>query len=168
VLDPLQPAPSKRPSTELLARMSDRPSTEQDLSFLFRLAQARAPAARPILEAMATPRLVDGAPRATLRDEVAVRAARSLGRDYASADVGRLLADVVEGPREELRGLAAAALWDLGARVEALGAAEALAEASSLTSQAWSALVRAAALDPAAPAVLTEPSFRRLHWGSVE
>lgn len=167
VLDPTQPAPSKRPSAELLARMSDRPSIEHDLSFLFRLAHARAAAVRPMLETLAAPRFIDGAPLATLRDELAVRAARSLGRDYGKRETAPLLAAVAAGPREELRGLATAALWDLGAAEEAESATEALAESSSLTSQAWGALVRKAALEGSSP-VLTETTFRRLHWGSVE
>jgi hypothetical protein len=167
-LDPVQPAPNRRPSGEVLARMSDRPSIEHDMSFLFRLAQARVPSVRPMLDSLASPRVVDDAPPSTPRDELRVRALRSLGRDYGSSDANRLLSAVARGPCEELRGLATAALWDLGAHSDALESAEALTESTSLASQAWSALVRAAAADPAPSAVLSELSFRRLQWGSVE
>src|SRR5580692_2741938 len=96
-------APLTRPTLELVARLSDRPSADRDTTFLFRMARAGAPSARPMLEG-----LVRALP---LADEAGVRAARYLARDRA--DLSEALAEsATSSKREELRGMAAAALWD--------------------------------------------------------
>ncbi|HEY5374072.1 MAG TPA: hypothetical protein VIK01_10315, partial [Polyangiaceae bacterium] len=65
-LSPDEPAPSTRPTLELVARLSDRPSADRDTTFLFRLARRRVPAARPMLEALT---------KGPLGDESSLRAA---------------------------------------------------------------------------------------------
>ena len=66
------PSPSIRPTVELVARLSDRPSADRDTTFLFRLARHKAPAARAMLENLA---------KSPLSDESGVRAALHLARD---------------------------------------------------------------------------------------
>lgn len=153
--------PATRPTVELVARLSDRPSADRDTTFLFRMAGARVPSARPMLETLAksTP----------LGDEVAVRAAMHLSRDHARTDLRAAIEEAAaQTKREELRGVAAAALWDLGATEAARHMAESLEGSRVLTSVAWSALVSAAAAEKAALPLLSEPTFRRVQWGWVE
>ncbi|MBV9948178.1 MAG: hypothetical protein JOZ69_15090, partial [Myxococcales bacterium] len=45
----LPPPPSTRPTLELIARLSDRPSADRDMTFLFRMARAGATSVRPML-----------------------------------------------------------------------------------------------------------------------
>ncbi|MEJ7731772.1 MAG: hypothetical protein WKG00_21495, partial [Polyangiaceae bacterium] len=126
--------PAVRPTAELVARLSDRPSSDRDMSFLFRLARTGAPGARPMLEGIAKVPLVD---------EVAVRAAGSLARAYGREDLRRELLALARDPkREELRGLAAASLWDAGDRGPAEEAAEPLLESKARGRQVWASLVR--------------------------
>src|SRR5579863_536075 len=68
------PPPTTRPTLELIARLSDRPSADRDTTFLFRMARAGSPSARPMLET-----LVRVLP---LADETAIRAALYLARDH--------------------------------------------------------------------------------------
>jgi hypothetical protein len=160
-LEPGAPHPSARPTVELVARLSDRPSADRDTTFLFRLAALRAPTARPMLEglAKATP----------LADEVAVRAAMHLARDHGKTRMKDAIIEAANGKRENLRGVAVAALWDLGERELACGAAETTESASSITTVTWGALVTAAAAGKfSPPMVLAEPTFRRVQWGWVE
>jgi hypothetical protein len=138
------PVPDVRPTVELIARLSDRPSADRDPTFLFRLAEAGAPLARPMLEALAK-----GSP---LADEGAVRAALYLARDHGRADMREALeATYAAPPREELRGLAAAALWDAGHTERAREMADALLESPALCNVAWGSLLRLAASTAAAP-----------------
>src|SRR5580704_13557122 len=98
-------APTTRPTLELIARLSDRPSADRDTTFLFRMARAGSISARPMLET-----LVRALP---LADETAIRAALYLARDHGRDELREALADAaVTAKREELRGMAAAALWD--------------------------------------------------------
>lgn len=168
-LDPCGPLPATRPTVELVARLSDRPSAHRDMSFLFRMGDARAPTAKPMLEALARPAAHADEPDAgrVFRDEVALRAGACLARSYGRADLADLVGQAASGKREELRGVATAALWDTGERPAALRSAEELSAAKSLSAQAWGALVRAAAADQDEP-MLIEPTFRRLQWGWVE
>ena len=159
VLDPSGPAPEVRPTMNLVARLSDRPTTERDASFLFRLAEARLPGVEPMLANLAQGK--------KLADEVAVRAALHLARDYGRHEAREGLMVAATSGDEKLRGLAAAALWDLGEKEVARRAAGALVDARLLVSVAWSALISAADagyLGPGSP-VLTETTFRRLHRG---
>jgi hypothetical protein len=105
-----------------------------------------------------------------LPDEVAVRAAMHLVRDHGKSDLLRRLVDVARSAkREDLRGVAAAALWDVGDREQAQALALTLSEARSLSAVAWGALVGAAEHGRTGGAlVLSEPTFRRVQYGWVE
>lgn len=153
--------PSTRPTVELVARLSDRPSADRDTTFLFRLAAARAMTARPMLE---------GATRVLpLADEVGVRAASHLLRDHGRAELKAELDAVARtAKREELRGLAIAALWDAGERALALELADGSLKSRAMQSAAWAVLVRAAQDQQWDRPVLDEPSFRRIQWGWLE
>jgi hypothetical protein len=159
-LEPGAPPPTTRPTVELIARLSDRPSADRDTTFLFRLAAARAPCARPMLEtlAKATP----------LPDEVAVRAAMHLARDHGKGEMRKAIVDLV-AKRDDLRGVVAAALWDIGESELACKAAHQAEESRSVASMTWGTLVAAASTGKAnAPMVLAEPTFRRVQCGWVE
>jgi len=153
-----------RPTSELVARLSHRPSADRDTAFLFRLANARLDVARPMLEALARTK--------PLGEDVALRAAFTLAKQFDKAAFAKDVIDIAEhGEREELRGLAAAALWDLGDRAKAVSIAEALARSEDLSAQVWAALIHAAASAPTTrpPAeIITETTFRRVQWGWVE
>jgi hypothetical protein len=167
---PPPPTPVARPTLELIARLSDRPSADRDTTFLFRLARAGAISVRPMLEALAR-----GSP---LADDASLRAAMYLARDHGRDDLGAALQEAARGKREELRGMAAAALWDVAARDgnDASGTRGRMPEivdellASRIVGNvAWGALIRAAVkggagLDP----VLTETPFRWIQWGWLE
>lgn len=165
-------APATRPTLELIARLSDRPSADRDTTFLFRLARARAVCVRPMLEALAR--------AASLPDDTSVRAAMHLARDHGRGDMGEALGEAAgPGRREELRGLAAAALWDVAAGAQSDFADRTRARIPEIVDDllgsrvignvAWGALIRAAAkggagLDP----LLTETVFRWIQWGWLE
>ncbi len=156
--------PETRPTVELVARLSDRPSADRDTTFLFRMASARVPSAKPMLEMLAK--------AAPLTDEVAVRAALCLAKDYGRDDLRNALVEVAVGPRrEELRGLATAALWDLGMTERARELASELSTSKVVGNVAWATLVRAASLR-ARPGdesnVVAEIPFRWIQWGWLE
>jgi hypothetical protein len=160
-LDPRAAPPQARPTVELIARLSDRPSAERDATFLFRLAGAQAPSARSMLEGM-----VRGA---TLGDEMAVRAALHLCRDYGQARQLSALAQAGKSPRKDaLRGLAAAALHDCGQTSEALLLAAELDGTRHLPALGWASLVRAAAAGARLGHLVSELNFRRVQRGSCE
>lgn len=163
-LEPSRGTGGTRPTSELVARLSHRPSADRDTSFLFRLAHAKHDAARPMLEALARTK--------PLGDEVALRAAFVLAKNYEqSAFLRDILEAADSGTRADLRGIAAAALWDLGERARAVALAEALAGADDLSAQTWAALVHAAASAPSArqpSEIVTESNFRRVQWGWIE
>ncbi len=163
-------SPSTRPTVELVARLSDRPSADRDTTFLFRMAQARALSCKPMLDA-----LVKSVP---LTDEIAVRAASYLARDHGREDVRDALVDcALNGKRDELRGLAVAALWDSGSgptraatRERARELSDELVTSRCLSSVAWGALVRAAHAShrDADFVVVTETPLRWIQWGWLE
>jgi hypothetical protein len=171
---PPPPAPTTRPTLELIARLSDRPSADRDTTFLFRMARAGSLSARPMLET-----LVRALP---LADETAVRAALYLARDHGREELRDALADAaVIAKREEIRGMAAAALWDasppaggepaLHLRAKARELADELVTSRVLGNVAWGALIRAAAKGGAGAGVepvLTETPFRWIQWGWLE
>ena len=160
-LDPDGPIPAARPTVELVARLSDRPSADRDTTFLFRLAASRAPAARPMLEGLAK--------ASPLADEVAIRAAMHLARDHGRTDMRKALMEAAMGKRDEIRGVAAAALWDLGERDVARKVADRAESSRSLSSLTWGALVTAATAGKlGSDTILAEPTFRRVQWGWVE
>jgi hypothetical protein len=181
-------APQTRPTVELVARLSDRPSADRDTTFLFRMASARAAVAKPMLEGLVklVPSDAEGRGRPSLGgplgEEVAIRAAMYLARDYGRADLAEALAEAAGAPsalsagnakREELRGLAAAALFDVGLRDRARAAAEELVTSKIIGNVAWSALIRARTpADDARPnassPVVHETAFRWIQWGWLE
>jgi len=167
--------PDTRPTVELVARLSDRPSADRDTTFLFRMARARAPMCKPMLEALAK--------TAPLQDEVAIRAALYLARDFGRDDMRDALAETAtSAKRDELRGLALAALWDAGMRERAREIADDLVTSRCIGNVAWSALVRASAARAKAGSlhetgrgtpqtiapVLGETQFRWIQWGWLE
>ena len=165
--------PSTRPTVELVARLSDRPSADRDTTFLFRMARARALSCKPMLEGLVKTTDV----QAPLTDEVAVRAASYLVRDHARADMKEALVDCAQNAkRDELRGFAVAALWDTGdegARNKARELSDELGASRSISSVAWGALVRAAhagAIGKNDPnfVVAGETPFRWVQWGWLE
>jgi hypothetical protein len=104
-----------------------------------------------------------------LHDEVAIRAAMHLARDHGRTEMRKALVEAAQGKRDEFRGVAAAALWDLGERDLARKVAERAEASRSLSSMTWGALVQAAAAGKLGEgAVLAEPTFRRVQWGWVE
>jgi hypothetical protein len=160
-LDGCDPTAAVRPTVELVARLSDRPSADRDLTFLFRLAEARVATARPMLENLAK--------GSQLADENAVRAALYLARDHGREDLKRALEAAVDSSRREaLRGLAVAALYDLGDREAAMSHTEPLNASRQLPTAAWAGLVHAHAEHAHAERLLTEPAFRRIQLGWVE
>ncbi|MCA9618105.1 MAG: hypothetical protein KC731_03765 [Myxococcales bacterium] len=149
---PGETAPEVRPTAEIVFRLSDRPTSERDTSFLFHLAEAQAEGARGLLESMS---------HRPLRRATAVRAAGALARCYdAKAALGDLR-EVADGRRGPLAGLAVAALHDAGEHAEARHRAAELSEARSLPTSVWGGLVLSAAGQP----VISETSFRRLERG---
>lgn len=159
---PRPPPPETRPTVELVARLSDRPSADRDMTFLFRLARAKAATARSMLESLAKP--------LPLGDETAVRAAMHLARDYGRDDLRRELLSVARGERrDDLRGFATAMLWDVGARDEARDLADELVTSKCLANVVWASLVRAAALRAEDAGLLcSEPHVRWIHLGWLE
>jgi hypothetical protein len=157
---PAQPA-ALRPTVELVARLSDRPSADRDLTFLYRLGEAGVPAARAMLEHLA---------KGSLSHEAAVRAALVLALQYGRTDLVELLHALAKNPRREpLRGLAAAALWDLRDTATATELACSMLGSRQLQTAAWAALIQAhSALGRAEQRVLTEQNFRRIQVGWVE
>ena len=111
---------------------------------------------------------------APLADEVAVRAALCLARNYGRDDLKNALQEVAAGPRrEDLRGLATAALWDLGMLDRARELAAELSSSKVLGNVAWAALVRAASLrarpgESSDASVVAEIPFRWIQWGWLE
>ena len=173
------PAPSTRPTVELVARLSDRPSADRDTTFLFRMAKARAASCKPMLEGLAKGSTLPGAVAGPqpLVDEVSVRAASYLVRDHGRADMKEALLDcALNGKRDELRGFAVAALWDTGdvdARAKARDLSDELVGSRCISSIAWGALVRAAhagAIGKNDPnfVVAAETPFRWVQWGWLE
>ncbi len=153
--------PAVRPSVELVARLSDRPSNDRDPTFLFRLAGARAPAVRTLLE-----HLVRGT---GLRAPTAVRAALYLVRDHARDDLRRELSAVAASKQlEGLRGLACAALDDAGVAEPGEARLEPLLRSRQLPTVTWAVLARARAEGQLAGDLVTERRYRRIEQGWVE
>ncbi|MCL2778967.1 MAG: hypothetical protein FWD73_13280 [Polyangiaceae bacterium] len=173
-LDALVTAPSARPTAELVARLSDRPSADRDTTFLFRLANARVASCKPMLETLAKTGL--------LTDEISLRAALYLARDYGRSDMKDALVDSAQHTkRDELRGFAVAALWDTGdanARKIARDMSDELLTSRCISNVAWGALVRAASTTDrlscdttnsiVGPMVAAETALRWVQWGWLE
>jgi hypothetical protein len=160
-LSPSGDPPKVRPTVELVARLSDRPSADKDTTFLFRLAQAKVPSARTMLESLAR--------SALLGDESSIRAMLHLCRDYGQDRYRASLSEIASQPRRDtLRALAAAALVDVGERATAERAAEDLGKSRHLPALAWASLVRAANQGELPGEVVTEARYRRVQLGWVE
>jgi hypothetical protein len=160
-LDQSRPEMPVRPTLELIARLSDRPSADKDTTFLFRLAEAGVSSARHMLENLAK--------GSSLANEPAVRAALHLAREYGETRFREQLMDAARSPkREHLRGFAAAALFDLGDREAASGIADELGKSRQLAALAWSGLVRAGVAGLHSGQLVTEPNYRRVQLGWVE
>jgi hypothetical protein len=160
-LEPAAGEPPVRPTVELVARLSDRPSADKNTTFLFRLAAFGVTGARHMLENVARGSL--------LANEEAVRAAMHLALNYGESRFREQLVDTARSPRREhLRGLATAALFDLGEREVALSTASELSRSRHLSSLAWGALVRAASAEARPGLIVNEPNFRRIQLGWVE
>jgi hypothetical protein len=160
-LDERAAAPSTRPTVELIARLSDRPSAERDSTFLFRMATARAPSAQTMLEGIAK--------SAPLGGEMSVRAAMHLCRDYGQQSHVSALAQAGKSPRKDaLRGLAAAALYDCGQANDALRLVAELDGSRQLPALGWSSLVRVTAAGARGGRLVSELNFRRVQQGACE
>jgi hypothetical protein len=157
-LAPKRDLPSIKATTDIVARLSDRPTAERDLSFLFLLARAGADGARPMLEALGRP---------PLREPVSIRAAGALAQRYDDgAALAALQALATGRSTHRLRGITAAALWDAGRHAEARQRAELLHDAHSLSCSVWGGLVLGRGRSRAP--VMAESSFRLLEQGWVE
>ena len=151
--------PSVRPTVELVSRLSDRPSADRDPSFLYRLAEARVPSARPMLESLA---------RGPLRTDVAVRSAMYLARDHRRDDLKNALGAIADNPRHDgLRGFAAAALYDLGEHDHPAALSLSLVQSRQIATAAWGALLRAAEAG-AIDRLVSEPNYRQVQLGWLE
>ena len=149
--------PATRPNLELVTRLSDRPTADKDLSFLFRLAEARVQSSCPLLRHLT---------RGPLEHEASVRAALCLARDFGDDRARLQLAHAVEkGQDEALRGLASAALFDLGERERAVSAADELAQSAKLPTLTFGNLVLLAASGRESGPLVTEPRVRRIQLG---
>lgn len=155
-----------RPTTELVARLSHRPSADKDASFLFRMADRHLVEARPMLEA-----LVRAKP---LGDEIAVRAAAALISGYgAPAPAREALETYKSSPREAVRGLSLAALWDLAVEDKSTrdviaSEASRLVDAEDVVAQAWASLVTLSSRGKLAQPVMSDVNFRRIQLGWSE
>jgi hypothetical protein len=115
-----------------------------------------------------------------LADESGIRVALYLARDFGREDLRAALAEAaVSCKREELRGMAAAALWDASPPSGGDGAqkmrersrevAEDLLQSRILSNTAWAALIRGASKgSPNGHPLLTETLFRWIQWGWLE
>jgi hypothetical protein len=160
-LEPQVCVPSARPTVDLISRLSDRPSAERDATFLFRMAAAKLPSARPMLEGLTR--------GATLSSEVSVRAALHLVRDYGQEGQVGALQQAGRSPRlDAMRALAAAALYDCGQPDEALRMAAELETSRQLPAIGWASLVRASAAGAPVGVLVSERNFRRVQQGSCE
>lgn len=149
-----------RPTLELVSRLSDRPSADKDMTFLFRLAAAGVPLARPMLESFL---------RTNPDQDCAVRAALYLAKNYGVSRFRDQLSTLARGPRRErVRGLAAAALFDLGERELALAAARTLAASRQPATLAWAALVGVWASGGGQGPLVTDARYRSIQLGWCE
>ncbi len=150
-------APASRPGLDLLTRLSDRPSSSRDATFLFRLAEARVPSVRLALEAIARE---PGPPSLA-----GLRAAYFLARDHGRDEARTLLSETAFGALSPTAAFAAALLFDLGERERAREALDPgrLGPDAPPSALGWSALAAAAA--PAGPPLVQERTYRDLTPG---
>jgi hypothetical protein len=152
--------PPVRPTIELVTRLSDRPSSDRDTGFLFRLARAHVRSARPMLE---------GLTKGSRASESEVRSALHLVRDYGLVQHQRRLFEIAgSSGHERVRGLAAAALFDVGEREAALEAAHAFRSSRQHSTLAWSALLGVWGKGRERGPLVTDTRLRWVQRGWVE
>jgi hypothetical protein len=106
--------------------------------------------------------------KSPLSDETGVRAALHLVRDYDDKRPLELLrVAATSSRREPVRGLAAAALFDVGEVDAALELAKGLVNSRHLSSVAWGALIHAAHAK-GTKEITDEPTVRRIQFGWTE
>ncbi len=146
-----------RPTLDLVARLSDRPSAERDLSFLFRMAGASLTTARLMLETLVKP--------PTLATDQAVRAAAHLVGRYGREDLVKRLVDTAKSAkREPLRGLAMAAIADCHSASLCDVTAD-LVKSRHHATVGFAILVRLAKMREDSTPIVTETTYRRLQLG---
>ncbi len=155
-LSPRDAAPT-RITRDVVNKLSDRSSTRRDLSFLHRVGASGVEAAAASLAAAA---------RASKTPD-AVRALLTLISRYGRADRVASLRDLATRGSEDIRGIACAALWDVGDRTAALELVDELVISKNLANVGWGALIRVAHLTGDAHPVVTDASVRRLCEGRV-
>lgn len=154
-----------RPTVELVSRLSDRPSADKDSTFLFRLASSGVAEARPMLESLCK--------GSSASSEVGVRALGTLAAHYGQSERVDALRRIVRDPKKEVvRGVALAALYDVGDLESCIELAGALSSSKKLATATWGALVRRAVemgeLARGQKPLLEEATFRRVQLGWVE
>jgi hypothetical protein len=170
--------PSPKLSAELSARLSDRPSSENDDAFLFALAEAGEPAAMPLLLAACAPTALpattttpdpDEAPTSPSGAGVSrIRAQRALAMRFAQAQPSSahavLLTEAKQG-KEEIRGLALASAWDAAVDPEQRALVREVAGEAALSrnlaTTTWASLVRLSHDSGLPVPLVTE---RRVRW----
>lgn len=152
-------APPSRPGLDLLTRLSDRPSSSRDVTFLFRMAEAKVPSVRPALEAIAK-EPADAPPSPS-----GLRASFFLARDHGREEARVLLREAAGATPSPIGAFAAALLFDLGERDRAREALDPsrLGPDAPPSTLGWAALVAAA--PPAGPSIVQERTFRDLTPG---
>jgi hypothetical protein len=115
-----------------------------------------------------------------LTDETGLRAALYLACNHGRSELREALVEAALGSkREDLRGMAAAALWDTAnvgvggrsdeLREQARKVAGELLSSRVIGNVAWGSLIRAASKGGVSPSpVLTETPFRWIQWGWLE
>ena len=152
--------PAVKPTAEVVARLSDRPSAKRDPSFLFRMAAARLTTTRAMLESMVK------APRCG--PENSLRAMLHLVRDYDCSELKPRLIEIARGQGgASLRGLAGAALYDVGEHSLAVELCVPVCRSRDVSSATWAALVGAVAAAQNHNPLVDEPTFRRIQGESV-
>jgi hypothetical protein len=159
-LVPGRSVPPVRPTTEIVSRLSDRPTAERDMSFLFRLVDAGADTTQGLLESLSKP---------PLKESTSLRAASALAHHFSSSERLEALRRIADRKKGALHGIAVAgihdgALDDGGVIREARDRAAVLCDARSLPAVVWGGLVMRSNGEP----VIDEPSFRRLERGWVQ
>ncbi|MBP9113231.1 MAG: hypothetical protein KBF88_10510 [Polyangiaceae bacterium] len=150
---------------ETLARLSDRPSAEKDLTFLFRVAAGKVNDARSLLEIVKNGEVPEKGTRVAKGDkgteakaepapppaertlaslENGVRSAFHLGSAFEDSSASEWIKNLAASTKQdELAAFAAASLWDLGDRDVARELADKSVHARTPAAMAWGALVRA-------------------------
>lgn len=159
-LDAAAPLPTVRLSSEILARLSDRPSAERDATFLFRVGAVRE---RAHVHAAALKLAQQRGDDSSKIRALCMLAAEGHGESRAQ------LCALAEGEgSSDARGLATAALWDAGETDLARDLASSLVVAKELAPVVWGALIRLEATQATPRALLDESRVRWVERGECE